>query len=316
QILVASDTASPGLLTRIGSEIRRPGYHEVVHDPNTPFSIAAKVTVTRPNYRGEESQEHFPERCLEFQNRCHRQPGFNRCTREARGIKSVSRRENALRRCDRNFKTCTQVCVTVQKAYTVHRLAESCIAEVQMEIYRMTDKEGEAVGKGAGLHLGAPTFNGESRSVLSQKERLPTAVGAEKVCRRAFGNAIAKMGPWFNPSKIQTRLVFADLEPEAYQGALLDLQFGRFERAHTQLDESFAQANELGLHGEDVGWIHHAKAATYFLQNRTEKCREQLQLAARLNPELVESFSERYRMDTPLSCYRQLMQECARVEEK
>ena len=126
QILVASDTASPGLLTCIGDEIRRPRIHEVAHDPNTPFSIAAKVNVTRPNYRGEESQEHFPERCLEFQKRCHRQPGFNRCTQKAREIKSVSRRNNALRRCDRNFKTCTQVCVTVQKAYTVHRLTESC----------------------------------------------------------------------------------------------------------------------------------------------------------------------------------------------
>ena len=132
------------------------------------------------------------------------------------------------------------------------------------------------------------------------------------MCRRAFDNAVAQVSPWFNPSKTHSTYIFADLEPAPYRSALLDLQFGRYTKAHAQLDETFNQAPFLGLSTQDVAWVHHAKAAVYYLQEDLEQCSTQLRLAAELNTELLNVHGDPLgHTQTPFGSYRRLMVRCS-----
>jgi hypothetical protein len=311
QILLTSETASPGLLSALGQAIGEPGYHSIVHDSNAGLSIIVQVDVTRPAYRGEESQQFHPERCLQFEKRCVNQPGLKRCLSKAKQLESSYRRRDERERCRTVHRKCIRICTSVQKSYTEFRLSESCESRVSLHARRLVDRSGEAVGDQGGLSLGQPSFDGESTSRLIEKNQKPKAVGAQTMCRRAFDNAVAQVPPWFNPSKLNITYVFANLEPAPYQSALLDLQFGRYERAHQQLDETFRQAGLLGLDAESVSWVHHVKATTFFLQGDLKACNDQLRLAAKLNAQLLDGYgSYSAGVHTPLESYRKLMGQC------
>jgi hypothetical protein len=179
-------------------------------------------------------------------------------------------------------------------------------------VRRFVNRTGEAIGGDSGLSLGQPGFDGESTSRLIQKNQKPLAVGADTMCRRAFDNAVAQVSPWFNPSKVHSTYIFADLDAAPYQSALLDLQFGRYSKAHEQLDETFRQASFLELSANDVAWVHHAKAAVFYLQEDVEQCSTQLRLAAGLNSELSNLQNDPLgHAPTPFGSYRRLRAKCS-----
>ncbi len=312
QILLTSDTASPALLTKVGAVIGSAGYHDVVHSGDAGLTIMVKVDVDRPAYRGEESQQYYPEKCLRFEQRCTNGPGLNRCLRSARKLRKNNARKKASDRCREVHRSCSRVCVSLRKAYTEYRLSEVCRSRLNLDVRRFVSRTGEAVGGDSGLSLGQPGFDGESTSRLIQKNQKPVAVGADTMCRRAFDNAVAQVSPWFNPSKIHTTYIFADLEAAPYRSALLDLQFGRYSNAHVQLDETFRQAALLGLSEKEVAWVHHAKAAVFYLQEDVEQCTTQLRLAAGLNSELSSLHGDPLgHSQTPYGTYRKLRAKCS-----
>lgn len=315
QILLSSETASPGLLTTLGAAIGEPGVHAIVHDGDAGISVIVQVDVTRPAYRGEESQQFHPEKCLRFEQRCVNRPGLKGCLNRAGKLKSFARRKDENQRCRNMYRDCARVCTTVQKAYTEFRLSETCQSRVRLDVRRVVDRTGQAVGGQSGLSLGQPGFDGESTSRLIHKNQKPKPVGAQTMCRRAFHNAVAQISPWFNPSKVNITYIFADIESEAYRSALLDLQFGRYLQAHQQLDETFNQAALLNLEPAKVSWVHHVKATTFYLQNDLQACNAQLRLAAGLNPKLLEGYGTYSpSVHTPLESYRKLMSQCALSE--
>ena len=317
RILLSSNTASPALQTKVGEAIGGAGYHEVVHSGDARLTILVEVNVDRPAYRGEESQQYYPEKCLRFEQRCSDNPGMSRCLRSARKIRSVRARDKAVQRCRKNHRSCSRVCVSLRRAYTEYRLSEVCQSRLSLDVRRFVNRSGEAVGGDAGLSLGQPGFDGESTSRLIQKNQKPVAVGADTMCRRAFDNAVSQVSPWFNPSKIHTTYIFADLEAVPYRAALLDLQFGRYSKAHEQLDETFRQASFLGLSSKDVAWVHHAKAATFYLQEDVEQCSAQLRIAAGLNAELSNLNGDPLgQAQSPFGSFRRLIVKCAVNEEQ
>lgn len=311
RVVVRGSRDDAEVVRHIQSEVQAARFHQIVDESDPSLTVRVDVSSNPPNYTVRRTQQHFPRQCIEQKEECRSSRELRACLVRANKAADSRTRERLKSGCRQRHRRCKLVCVSFREAYTNYTVDEVCNGAIKIDVVRFMDREGNAVGSESGLLLGSPTLTGSSISSRTEKGYLPSPAGEAQLCGSAFGNAVKKVRQQLNPFEVTLQMVFADLSLAPYQGALNQIRFGRFQSAHRELNEAFNSASAVGIASEDVAWIHHAKAAVFYLQGQKTECAAQLQHATRLKPSLLRGSEQTaYGYTSPEGDFQRLMKQC------